>query len=299
MWASLPRGTCRIQVFHGVAGKYGFDAPDRSMREWDRLFFVNQRRLRNFIACRAIDPDSSAIRLVGMPKTDCLVDGSIQRDVVLESLSLDRSRPTVLYAPTWSPASSLNSMGIDLVRGLLERPVNVLVKLHDRSLDMRERYSGGVDWAGTLQGILRGHPGVIAPSHDISPYLVAADLLITDHSSAGFEFLLLDRPIVRIHRPELLATARVHADYVTLLTSVSQSVETLPDALAAVDAGLANPGRHSDERRTVASDLFYRPGEATARSVQFLYEAMALAPWTALAFTQDTQVSRQRGPARV
>jgi hypothetical protein len=107
MWASLPRGTCRIQVFHGVAGKYGFDAPDRSMREWDRLFFVNPRRLRNFIASGAIDPNSPAIRLVGMPKTDCLVDGTIHRETVLQALGFDASRPTVLYAPTWSAASSI------------------------------------------------------------------------------------------------------------------------------------------------------------------------------------------------
>jgi hypothetical protein len=282
MWASLPRGTCRIQVFHGVAGKYGFDAPDRSMRAWDRLFFVNHRRLRNFIASGAIDPDSSAIRVVGMPKTDCLVDGSIQRDAVLDSLALNPSRPTVLYAPTWSPASSLNAMGVDLVRGLLDRPINVIVKLHDRSLDLRERYSGGVDWAGTLHAVLRGRRGIIAPSHDICPYLVAADLMITDHSSAGFEFLLLDRPLVRIHRPELLAAAHVHPDYSALLASVSESVETVADALAAVEAGLGNPGRRSDERRAVAADLFYRPGGARARAVSFLYEALALAPEGAL-----------------
>ena len=41
MWQPLPRGTCRIQVFHGVGGKYGFDAPTTSMRAWDRIFFVN------------------------------------------------------------------------------------------------------------------------------------------------------------------------------------------------------------------------------------------------------------------
>ena len=80
MWASLPRGTRRVQVFHGVGGKYGFDAPTRSMREWHRLFFVNERRLGNFVAAGAIDHDSPAIRLIGMPKVDCLVDGSIDRD---------------------------------------------------------------------------------------------------------------------------------------------------------------------------------------------------------------------------
>ena len=33
LWAPLLRGTRRVQVFHGVGGKYGFDAPDSSMRE--------------------------------------------------------------------------------------------------------------------------------------------------------------------------------------------------------------------------------------------------------------------------
>src|SRR4029077_5897855 len=32
MWAPLPRGTRRVQMFHGVGGKYGFDAPTTSLR---------------------------------------------------------------------------------------------------------------------------------------------------------------------------------------------------------------------------------------------------------------------------
>jgi CDP-glycerol glycerophosphotransferase (TagB/SpsB family) len=289
MWTPLPRGTCRIQVFHGVGGKYGFDAPDRSMREWDRFFFVNERRLRNFVAAGAIDPDSPAIRLVGMPKVDCLVDGTFRRDTVRAELGLEPALPTVLYAPTWSPASSLNAMGEALVRGLLDRPLNVVVKLHDRSRDPRDRYSGGVDWVARLGLLLAGRRGVIASGPDISPYLAAADLMVTDHSSAGFEFLLLDRPIVRIHRPELLRLASVHPDYAALLASVSHSVETAAEALAAVDAGLSNPRQRSEARRAVATDLFYRPGGATARSVQFLYEALALAPGSALAAAQEVR----------
>ena len=287
MWALLPRGTCRIQMFHGVAGKYGFDAPARSMREWHRLFFVNERRLRNCIAAGALDRDSPAIKLVGMPKVDCLVDGTFRRESELEALGLDPALPTVLYAPTWSPASSLNSMGVGLVRGLLERPINVLVKLHDRSRDRRERYSGGVDWMAALEPLLRGRRGTIAPGSDISPYLVAADLLITDHSSAGFEFLLRDRPVVRIHRPELLELAHVHPDYVTLLESVSQSADTLGEALAAVDRGLTDPDAGGAMRRQVAADLFYRPGSATARSAQYLYEAVELEPAAALTSVQE------------
>ena len=287
MWAPLLRDTARIQIFHGVGGKYGFDAPDRSMREWHRLFFVNERRLRNFIACGAIDADSPAIRLVGMPKVDCLVDGTYRRDHVLQSLGLDPSRPTVLYAPTWSPASSLNAIGVELIAALGRMPVNVIMKLHDRSRDLRERYSGGVDWAARLQPLLATGQGALAPGHDISPYLVAADVMVTDHSSAGFEFLLRDRPLVRIHQPQLIELANVHPDYVALLASVSRSADDLPATLAAIERALADPGEQSAERRRIAADLFYRPGGATARSVRELYEAIELAPATAIAAAPD------------
>ena len=283
MWQPLPRGTCRIQMFHGVAGKYGFDAPTTSMRDWHRLFFVNERRLRNFIKAGAIDAGSPAIRLVGYPKTDALVNGAWNRSAVLESLGLDPSRPTVLYAPTWSPASSLNAMGKDLIAKLLALEANLIVKLHDRSRDVRERYSGGVDWAGELEELFRLAPsGVLAPGHDISPYLAAADLMITDHSSAGFEYLLRDRPIVRIHRPELIREANIHPDYVELLASVAESVTTAGEAVQAVERGLASPDVLAETRRAVAADLFYRPGGATARSVRYLYEAIELDPAEAL-----------------
>jgi hypothetical protein len=278
MWAPLIRGTNRIQVFHGVAGKYGFDAPGRSMREWHRLFFVNERRLRNFVACGAIDPDSPAIRLVGMPKVDCLVDGTWSRDAVLTSLGLDPARPTVLYAPTWSPASSLNVMGTDLAAAVARMPVNLIVKLHDRSRDPRRRYSGGIDWVGRLARLLPRGSAVIAPGYDISPYLVAADLMITDHSSAGFEFLLRDRPLVRIHRPELIRRALIHPDYVALLASASLSAADVPGAITAVEQGLADSSVRADERRRVAAELFYKPGGATARSVMELYDVLELPP---------------------
>ena len=278
MWQPLPRGTCRIQLFHGVGGKYGFDAPTTSMRAWDRLFFVNERRLRNFVKAGAIDADSPAVRLVGLPKADALVNGTWTRDAVLASIGLDPERPTVLYAPTWSPASSLNVMGMALIARITAMPVNLIVKLHDRSRDLRPFYSGGVNWVEALAPLLHRPHGALAPGHDISPYLAAADVMVTDHSSAGFEFLLRDRPIVRIHLPELIRSANIHADYVELLASVSESVDEVDAAVQAIARGLSVPDALSESRRAVAADLFYRPGGATARSIGNLYEAIDLDP---------------------
>src|SRR5918999_4211824 len=62
LWVKLPRGARRVQTFHGVAGKYRtvYDSPSHSMRDWDRLFFINERRLQHFVDCGAIDQGSPA-----------------------------------------------------------------------------------------------------------------------------------------------------------------------------------------------------------------------------------------------
>src|SRR5262249_9463684 len=158
-------------------------------------------------ASGAIAGDSPAIRLVGMPKSDCLVDGSLTRSGVLEAHGIDPTRPTVLYAPTWTRFSSLNVMGEEVVAGLIDAGYTVLVKRHENSLDRAVENSGGVAWVSRLEPILARGPGHFVRSGDASQWLVASDALITDHSSIGFEYLLLDRPLVRISVPELIRNA--------------------------------------------------------------------------------------------
>src|SRR5687768_11150769 len=278
IWMALPRGTRRVQMFHGVAGKYAnvYDTPEQSARGWDRLFFINRRRLQNFIRVGAIDADSPAARLVGMPKVDCLVDGSLSRDAVLEKLGMDPQRKVVLYAPTWSAHSSLVTMGQELVERLVAAGYAVIVKLHDRSHDPQEANSGGVDWVSRFGRLLRESGGHLATSSDSCPYLAAADVMITDHSSIGFEYLLLDRPLVRIEVPKLLEQANVNPEYVKLLADASLSVRTVNDTLAAVERSLGEPGLKSETRKVVASELFHSPGYATALAVKELYELLDL-----------------------
>ena len=280
LWVKLPRGARRVQTFHGVAGKYRtvYDSPSQSMRDWDRLFFINKRRLEHFIDCGAIAADSDAARLIGMPKLDCLVDGSLQRDDVLQSLGLDPARRTILYAPTWSSHSSVVTMGEELVERLGQAGYAVIVKLHDRSRDAeKHEHSGGVDWGVLLEPLLHQHRGVLATGSNSSRYLPAADVMITDHSSVGFEYLLLDRPLIRIHVPELIKNTDIEPSYVELMARASTSVNNVDETVAAVERSFADPRTGSSERVEVANEMFYKPGTATERAVKELYELMELA----------------------
>jgi CDP-glycerol glycerophosphotransferase (TagB/SpsB family) len=169
-------------------------------------------------------------------------------------------------------------MGIELLKRLRQLPVNVIVKLHDRSCDLRRQYSGGVDWCAAIRPQLAAGSSVLATTADICPYLAAADVMVTDHSSAGFEYLLLDRPLVRIHVPALITLANVHADYVRLLADVSESTTDVDRTIAAIERAIADPIARSATRRAVAADLFFEPGTATERCADALYEAIGLNP---------------------
>jgi hypothetical protein len=282
LWMKLPRGARRVQTFHGVAGKYRtvYDSPAENMRGWDRLFFINERRLRHFIACGAIDEGSPAARLIGMPKLDCLVDGSLERDELLTALGIDPLRRTVLYAPTWSAHSSVVSMGEALVQILCEAGYFLMVKLHDRSRDLRYVNSGGVDWGARLEPLLKKFGCMLASGNNSSRYLPAADIMITDHSSVGFEYLLLDRPLIRIHVPELIKNTDIEPSYLDLLASASTSVKSVNEVLAAVERGFIDPSENSGSRIAVANEMFYKPGTATARAAEELYKLMELEIFT-------------------
>ena len=278
LWMNLLRGTCRVQTFHGVAGKYRtvYDSPKESMRSWDRLFFINERRLRHFVESGAIDEGSPAARLIGMPKLDCLVDGSLKRDELLTAMGIDPARKTILYAPTWSPHSSVVSMGEALVQRLGEAGYAVIVKLHDRSRDLQYVNSGGVDWGARLEPLLKKFDGVLATGNNSSRYLPAADIMITDHSSVGFEYLLLDRPLIRIHVPELIKNTDIEPSYVDLLASASTSVTNIGEVMTAVELNFNDGRENSATRIAVANEMFYKPGTATDRAVKELYDLMEL-----------------------
>jgi hypothetical protein len=277
-WAAsrLRRCSRRINFFHGVAGKYDLDRPaglPMGFERYDRVAFVNRDRMHRYLAAGVVTAPQAV--LVGYPKLDRLASGLLDGGATRHGLALDPRRPTALYAPTYSPASSLHLAGEEIVRRLAAAGLNVIVKLHDRSLDPDPRYTGGIDWRSRMTALER--PGAIryVEAPDASPYLAAADLLITDHSSVGFEYLVLDRPLIVFDAPALAGAARINPEKVALLRSAATVVRDV-DALAeAAGLALAGPARLSRERRRVAGEMFHEPGTATARAVSVVRELLA------------------------
>jgi hypothetical protein len=202
-----------------------------------------------------------AAQLIGFPKLDRLVDGSLACDRIASGLRLDPTRPTVMLAPTWGPYS-LGTLAFDEVVALLVREdrYNVLIKLHQLQDE-----NDAAAWQRRLQPYV-AHPHVrLIDDPDAVPYLSIADALVTDHSSIGFEFCLLDRPLFQFNHPALVFSPPELLDLAQRAAYRFSDVRDLSDLLT---HGLRVPREHSPGRRQLAAACFYKPGTATARAVE-------------------------------
>jgi CDP-glycerol glycerophosphotransferase (TagB/SpsB family) len=139
-----------------------------------------------------------------------------------------------------------------------------------------EKYAAGIDWRQRLAPFAASGRFALVEAADSSPYLAAADVMVTDHSSIGFEFLALDRPLAVFDAPDLVRVARINPEKVALLRSAATVAATAEQLADDVTMAVANPATLSDIRRRVAGTIFHRPGTATARAVALACELLSL-----------------------
>jgi CDP-glycerol glycerophosphotransferase (TagB/SpsB family) len=275
----LRRCSQSANFFHGVAGNSNLDDPSALQTgfDWfDRVGFINAERMDTYLKRGIVSADAAV--LVGFPKADRLVLGGYSASQIRSSLGLDSNRMTDLYAPGWSPASSLHVAGEQIVASLRNSGFNVIVKLHPMSFHPEAKYSGGIDWRSRMDAVQEPGRVVHAIESDSSPVMAASDVLVTDHSTVGFEYCLLDRPIVLFDVPDLVRIARVNPDQVARLRGVARLVGRNEDVGLVARDDLAQPDRLTTARRQLAARMFYGAGTATARALAVLYDLLQLAP---------------------
>jgi len=260
----------RIQIFHGMSFRNRAIRPETNGA--DHYFLLGPYMKRGFEESGILEAGDRRAVEIGFPKTDRLLDGSLDRDSVLRDHRIDGQRPVVLYAPTGERHNSMETMGEKLISGLdgLDR-YDLLVKPHDHP-------HVAIDWWERLAPLTGEHVRLVQ-NRDVIPTLSIADLLITDASSVANEYSLLDRPIVFLDVPELLELTRSKGARLDLETWGRRGgcvVPDIPAALDAVEEGLAAPGERSAVRQALAADLFYNPGAATTAAMQWLQRELGL-----------------------
>jgi CDP-glycerol glycerophosphotransferase len=216
------RGTTHVMTHHGTPLKMmGMDQLDHpasisdadfaaQMRRADRWDYSVSANAHTTIAWERAYPCRYETLEVGYPRNDRLAAATAAEiQAVREKLGLRPDQRVVLYAPThreWLPAGK-QVLDVEQLAEALGPGSVLLVRAHYFNVPAPRAGAGaagsgaaGSGTAGALAadaGAARGG-GIV----DVSAYPVvedlylAADVMVTDYSSAMFDFAVLDKPIV-------------------------------------------------------------------------------------------------------
>ncbi len=271
---TLPwRARWKIQTYHGLSPVNSFLRKPERIANYDRLFLYGPHMKRRLVETGALREDDPKMAMIGWPKLDALVNGSLNREEILLACGMDPSRKTVLYAPGCKEKGSLGVAGVEIVTCLQKMGLNILVKLHDRS---RDPFSEKGDWGQRLTELGLSNLRLVQ-DFDAVPYMYVADMMITDVSSISYEYCVLDRPMIIFDVPGAMDNY-IDMDQAVWQQDHGSLVSRVEDICPAVEEGFENPERLSEIRCWKASELYYKPGTAVDRAVNAMYQLLELAP---------------------
>ncbi|GAA2619073.1 bifunctional glycosyltransferase/CDP-glycerol:glycerophosphate glycerophosphotransferase [Paractinoplanes durhamensis] len=262
------RGTTHLMTHHGTPlKKMGLDQIDHraaatdtdftaQMRRADRWDFSVTANAHTTIAWEGAYPSRHKTLEVGYPRNDRLATAT-DADVAAAraTLGVAAGRRVVLYMPThreWMPKSS-QVLDVEQLSAELGTDTTLLVRAH--------YFDTPPDLLGDAIVDVSGHPVV-------EDLYLAADVLLTDYSSAMFDYGVLDRPVV-IFAPDWPAYRDLRGVYFDLLAE--------PPGPVAADfpqlVEIFRNGRYDDEQRAAfrARFCYLDDGQAAERVVRRVF----------------------------
>lgn len=192
-----------VQIFHGgLSDKRHIETPVLSL--YDLVLFPGKKSADKVKKANLLDK-VIAWDTVGYPKFDPLINNQLKYEKCFNNV-----KPTILYAPTWisstrpdvtgvthrfSPhgESSLPLWGLALIKEVSKK-YNLIVKFHSKIFEtgdeIHKEMAAYVEANGLSESV------VIRFDDNILPYMDQSEIMISDISSACYEWFHFNRPIL-------------------------------------------------------------------------------------------------------
>jgi len=263
-----------IQTRHGLISKnHAF----KVAQQCDFVCVSGPSQRDHYIEEGGFDPDR--VWMTGYPQMDPL----FRREAPPLPFPLRTDAKCVLYAPTYTPdLSSVDMLGDDMVERLIgdNDGLDLVLKPHPLI------QSGFPAWYAWFErAASRPHVHLATePEADLMPFLQRADIIVSDASSAVFQFLAVDRPIVVIDNPNRKRSPAYDPKGIEwTCRDIAVRVKDVADLAATVEQALAHPDGQSAERASARAHLFGdltdgRSGERIRENLRRLIEDDDLRP---------------------
>lgn len=201
-------GTTTIQTWHGSGAfkKFGYSLLDKSFginkkdinyvkihSNYDYVIVSGKSSVPAYKDAFNETNDNIFITDIGIPRTDIFFNEELKETLpskIRGKYNIPKDKKIILYAPTFrgnngGDAHFNDDIDFDLLKNEIGDEYVILLKLHPF---IENKY----EIKDNLKGFLFDVSGYI----DISELMIVSDILITDYSSAMFEYSLLSRPIL-------------------------------------------------------------------------------------------------------
>jgi len=265
-----------VQIFHGGLSDKRYLESARLIG-YDLVLFPGQKSVDK-VALAGTLPWIKEWHLTGYPKFDNYLNGKLK-----PILEFNNTRKTILYAPTWvSEAttmrigerskygeSSLLKWSLEIIRQL-SNDYNIILKFHSNSLADKldiyqkiEKLIEELECRETVRGVF---------DDNIVPYMLVADLMISDISSVCYEWLHFNKPIVFANP----APGKYQVgNKITDNTYVWQAGSVINDAKeisAIVASELLTDSKSVIRKQLFEYSIFQADGKATERQSEYISE---------------------------
>ncbi len=228
-WVVKREGTTHVMTHHGTPLKMmGMDQADHlaaakdqdfgaQMRRADRWDFSIVANAHTTVAWERAYPCRHTTLEVGYPRNDRLATATpAEAAAIREKLGIAPGERVVLYAPThreWLPAGE-QVLDLEAFADRLGPDTVLLVRAHYFHVTAAQRTEAR-----------RGRIINVSAYPVVEDLYLAADAMVTDYSSAMFDYAVLDRPVV-IFAPDWVAYRELRGAYFDLMELPPGAVAT-------------------------------------------------------------------------
>ena len=186
--------TCRtIYLGHGSGDKV-FGGKGAYMDSYDYYFLPGPKMKEKLLDVGKNIPEERLIE-IGNPRFDDVVNGKIKKDAVLNRLGVkDRSKPVVLYAPTWRFGNGTFKRYAYKFASEITKEFNLIIRPHYHDTKRIHKLNLWAKLKGIKNLYFSDSSDLI--KSDTMLDFVASDIMISDTSSVLYEYLITGKPII-------------------------------------------------------------------------------------------------------
>ena len=224
---------------------------------------------------------------VGYPKFDDWFNGAVDKSAVVEiKKKLDSLKKTVLYLPTHGDLSSIDELAGELRKNAPY--YNILVKPH---------YYTPLEEPDRIKKLRNNNIILFQDESDTLPFFEIADVVVSDNSSAIFDAILADKPVVVTdflsedylnsgHRKLKSFRFRLPEGALTYSQSIEQRIKRDGSVVAlkkasefknAIEQALADDWKFQEARKKLREEVFaFSDGKCGERAAAAIKKLISL-----------------------